>query len=210
MVLTVLIALATIMAVFGVIGYLRGTTAGLMTTALIWGGLILAGLYSVQIARIVNGMNLAVRFLLAGGQTSGLGAIQPLIPSNSPGVTLLVMLGGSLLFSLLLSSLKSFRGRPSLLGLVLGLLNGYAVTGALVYGLAPDLAFLPMPFGFSNTTAEAALAAPAGLPGSDLWTRIPDTITNLAESPSCPVIIAITIAAFVFIAVRTGNRGKKG
>ncbi len=223
-----LIVLAAIMAVFGIIGYQRGTRFSLLMTGLLVAGLMAMERGGGQITKLVNGLIFGVRFILAGGlqamggsgdKTEALKAVMAkmgpatsLVTGDTPGVTLLFMVILLIGLSLLLGMAKLFKGAASLIGLGLGLVNGYIVTAVLLNAVAPDLALLPMPFSPGSQPAQAATAAPAGPSGADLLARVTGSLTKLADSSILPVSIMVAIALFVFFATRFGNRGggKKG
>ncbi len=62
-----LFILATVMALFGVVGYLRGIRSTLFTAAVIWLGWVGVTLADKPVARIVNLLNKMVQLVLSGG-----------------------------------------------------------------------------------------------------------------------------------------------
>ncbi len=226
-----LIFVATIMALFGVFGYQRGTKFGLLTVGLILAGLVVMSRASDKIGTIVNGLYFGLRFVFSGGvQALGGGdkaeAIKgimdkigdaKLVSQGQPGASLLLVLALLVILILLLSAFKVLKGAASLLGLALGLFGGYLVAAYALATFKPELAaFLPLPISIPNLIQAAQIqAAQASLPAipSDggLSAKIGELLTDLSNNTGLPIIIAIAIALFVLLATRLGNRGvKKG
>lgn len=229
MVAIALIFMATIMALFGVLGYLRGTKFGLVISGLILAGLMVMSRGSEQVAKIINGLNFGLRFVLGGGLQalggsgdkteaikkviSQLGDIRPLVSSDQPGVGLLLILALLVGLSLLLSLFKILKGAASLLGLALGLFSGYLIAAYALAALMPEVALLPLPIhlpSLAQVVEAASAAAPAIPSGSGLSAKVGQLLTGLGDDPRLPIIIAVAIALFVILATRLGNRGGKG
>jgi hypothetical protein len=224
----VLIVAAAIMAVFGVMGYLRGTRYGIITAVLFCGGLVIGARSGDQVVKLVNGLVIGIRLMLSGGlQAMGsgnaealrqaiakAGGVKPLIPADQPGAALVLVLFVVLGLSLLLGAFKALKGAASLLGLIFGLINGYIIVAAFLLALAPELAVLPLPFdlGGAATAAVSITAAPAPAPaGLEVTSRIAGFVQGIAGSPGVAIVVAVSIAVFVFYTTRFGNRGgKKG
>lgn len=223
-----LILLATVMAVFGVFGYLRGFKSILLTTAIIWLGLVLVSRFGDLIAKTVNGLNYAVRFALAGGLGalggSGdkgeaitqvferMGAVKPLISADGTGPGMLLVFLLLVMLGLLLGALKKLKTKSSPLSLILGLLNGYVVTAFLLRMALPEAGILlPLPAGLLRGQAAASAVAAATGPSvtDSAIAKLAATLANLAGYSQIAILIAILIAVFVLLAVRSGNRGAK-
>lgn len=223
-----LIVLATVMALFGVLGYLRGTKSTLFTTVLIWLGLVVVGRAGGMVARTINGLNYAVHFALAGGLGAlggggdrgaaleavfaKLGDVKPLINSDGTGPGMLLIFLMLVLVGFLLGMLKLFKSRPSLLGLALGLANGYVLSAFLIQSMLSESGFgLPLPtWLFGGTAQPAAAPAPTGPSlGSTLAAKIVATLNSLVDSGQIALVIAIAIVIFVLLATRLGNRSAK-
>ena len=223
-----LILLATIMAIFGVIGYLRGTRPGLLTTALVLVGLLALANAFGAVAKIVNGLNYGVRFALAGGVqalggsgdkvaaikgvTDGMGSVKPLMTETQPGLGVALVLGALLVLALLVGLTKSFRERSSITGLALGLLNGYMITTNLLAAVWPKTAFMPTFFeiGAKGASSSSSTAAFAGGDNVDFAQQIADIAADLAGSSILPIAIILLIALVVIMATRQGKSGSKG
>jgi hypothetical protein len=224
-----LIILATIMALFGGGGYLGGAKSTIFTTVIIWLGLLVVNRADEIVTRMINGLNFGVRFVLAGGLNALGGSgdrgaaldeifarlenVEPLINPDGSGPGMLLIFLGLTLAGFLLGMLKLFKGRSSFLGLVLGLANGYILSGFLLRQLLPEASgWLPLPQWLFGGGAESAAPAPAGPNlGSSLAAKITAALNALAESGQIALIIAIAIAIFVLLATRLGNRSvKKG
>lgn len=225
-----IIVVATVMALFGVLGYLRGTRSTLFTAAVIWLGLIVVSRAGDVVARTINGLHTGARFVLAGGLgalgSAGdrgaavqavfakLGEVKPLIEPNGTGPGMLLVFLLLVLVGFLSGMLKLFRGRPSFLGLGLGLANGYVLSAFLIRTLLPESGIrLPLPaWLFGGTAQGAALPAVAGPSlGGTLTAKIVAALNSLADSGQIALVIAVAIAVFVLLATRLGSRSvKKG
>lgn len=223
-----LIILATAMALFGVLGYLRGTRSTLLTTAIVWLGLLVVSRAGGAVARTINGLNYAVRFALAGGLAAlggngdraaaleevfaRIGKVEPLIRPDGTGPGMLLVFLALVIAGFLLGMLSQLKGRSSFLGLALGLANGYVLAAFLIRTLIPEASIgLPLPGWLFGTGAQPGAApAPAGpsLTGT-LASRIVAALNQLADSGQIALLLAILIAVFVLLATRLGTRGAK-
>lgn len=227
-----LIILATVMALFGVLGYQRGTRPMLFTTLVLLLGLTALTRGVRMIATLVNGLNFAVRFVLAGGlqalsasdrsaaldaAITRVGSVTPLITVNDAGTAtgpgMMIMLVLVILVAFLLGALKILRPRRSILGLFLGLLNGYILTAFLLRVLLPDA---PLQLGLPGWLFGASFAVPSPIIAATgpsffdvLWARILNTLNTLAEQGTLGLVVAVLIALFVLLATRLGNRSEK-
>lgn len=227
-----LIILATVMALFGVLGYQRGTKSMLFTAGFLLLGLLALSRAAGMIATLVNGMNFAVRFVFAGGlqalaaddRTAALeaafarvGSVTPLIRvsdtglASGPGMILVLILLVAAAF--LLGMLKILRSRQSVLGLFLGLGIGYVLTAFLIRVLLPDA---PLQLALPAALFGAGFAAPATavLPTGPsfinlLWTRILNGLNAMADQGTLALLFAAIIALFVLLATRLGNRSER-
>lgn len=211
-----LILLATIMALFGVLGYLRGVKSSLLTTAVIWLSVVLISQAREAIARTVNGLNFAVRFVLAGGlgalggggdRTAALeevlkrvGTVKPLINPDGSGIGMLIVFLLFVAAGILLGALKFLRGKASPWGMLVGLAGGYAVSMFVLSRLAgPETAGPAAP-----ASAEAASASP----GVSFFARLATILNQLLESGQIALVISALILIFVLLATRLSARKK--
>ena len=223
MLLTVII-LATIMAVFAVIGYQSGTRASLFTAVVLLVGLLLIARAGGTVAKLINGLYFGVRFVLAGGvQALGaggdraaaiteviqnMGPVSGLVDPNSPGPALVLVLIILVLITLWLGRVQRFRlrGPASLGGLLVGLFNGYLLGAFLLVSLmAEQAAFLPLPFGL-NAQAQQAAPAAATTGGPSLFSQLLTDIQNASENTLALIIMA-AIGIFIIVAAYLSTRG---
>ncbi len=167
--------LAFSMALFGVLGYIYGSGSALLTAIVVWVGMLVAARLGGSVESILEGLYKAARFALSGGlgalSNSGdtqalvqamkqVGATGPLLGGNQHASTLL-LLGAGVVLVVLFGRHPRLRRPPSLLGLLLGLLNGYLVGGFVLVALVgPTAAALPLPFGLSAAAASGASVEP--------------------------------------------------
>ncbi len=171
--MTWLIVLAAFMAIFGVVGYLRGWRAALFVLILTMLAVAITGRLGDVIIRYINAFGKGFRFLLWNGRPHGrrwrrrgpavaAGRLRSLKAQTNPWC-----LGLRLRHrgprALLLSGIPYFKGKRSVLGLFLGLAAGYIVTGMIIRAVTPELsALVPLPFGFLPPVAVGALAVQPG------------------------------------------------
>ncbi len=223
-----LIILATAMALFGVLGYLRGTRSTLVTTAIVWLGLLIVSRAGGVVARTINGLNYAVRFALAGGLAAlggngdraaaleevfaRIGKVEPLIRPDGTGPGMLLVFLALVLAGFLLGMLSQLKGRSSFLGLALGLANGYVLAAFVIRTLLPEASIgLPLPGWLFGPGAQPAVAPTPATPSvaGTLASRIVAGLNQLADSGQIALLLAIAIAVFVLLATRFGTRSAK-
>lgn len=223
-----LIILATFMALFGVLGYLRGAKSTLFTSAVLWLGLVVASRASGTVERTVNGLNKAAHFAFSGGLSAlgggdraaldaafaKLGDVKPLINPDGTGAGMLLIFLLLVLAGFLLGMLNRFKSKPSLLGLALGLANGYVLSAFSVQTLLPESGIrLPLPRWLFGATAQPATVPASTGPSLSgiLAAKIMAALNALVGSGQIALVIAIAIAVFVLLATRLGSRSvKKG
>lgn len=220
--MTWLIVLAAFMAIFGVVGYLRGWRAALFVLILTMLAVAITGRLGDVIIRYINAFGKGFRFLLSGGMGALTGeggaeeALQSLrdAPALVEGTNEPLVLG--LLFvivvlvALLLSGIPYFKGKRSVLGLFLGLAAGYVVTGMIIRAVTPELsALVPLPFGFLPPVAAAPFAVQPGPGGPSLSARVLSFLLSLADRGLIATFLGIIIAIFLLLASRSGSRGAK-
>ena len=217
-----LMVLATIMAIFGVIGYLAGTRAAAFTTAVLTLGLVLLARAGGSVARLANGLYFGVHFVLAGGVQAmsgsgdrtaavdrvvrSMGPVQPLLPQDAPGVELFILLVLLVALSLWLARRPRFHltGSASGWGLVWGLISGYLIGAVLVTSLWPaQTGALALPFALSGSKTTAAVAQP------DTWNQLWRGIQTTSES-TLGLVVMLMIAVFLIVAALAGTRGTTG
>jgi hypothetical protein len=216
--------LAGVMALFGVLGYLYGTGAALLTLAIVVIGLLVTKFAGPTIVNIINKfyqlfMSGGVQAFLGSGDLAQVKAnmakIPPLIPSDAAAAFMLLVLIVLILLGILLGMHPRFRRPPSLVALLIGLVSGYLVGGYLLVIMFPSLAgVIPLPFGL--VPQPALPTAPLG--STDLWAQFVTTINNASER-SLALIVAFVVAAVILIALiatlrrrpgRTGGGGAGG
>ena len=221
-----LIVLAAIMALFGVLGYQRGTRSSLFTAAVIWLSLLVMTRLGGKVTSLINGIAFGVRFILSGGLQAlgsggdrgeavnrvfqGMGNVKPLVTEGSASMALVFILLA--VTAVLLGQLAWFKGRHSLSGLVLGLFAGYIVSGYLVWTLLPEADIqLPLAFGLGHDLALRGDTSLAGRPSvSDtLRDKVALAVTERLDQRALAFLLVIAIAVFVVVAVRRTHRTTK-
>ncbi|OQA39045.1 MAG: hypothetical protein BWY52_03170 [Chloroflexi bacterium ADurb.Bin325] len=227
-----IIILATVMALFGVLGHQRGTKSMLSTAGLLLLGLLALSRAAGQVATLVNGMVFGVRFVFAGGLQAlaaedrnaaldaafeRVGSVARIINVNDAGLPsgpgMFLVLALLVAAAFLLGTLKILHSRQSILGLFLGLGIGYVLTAFLIRVLLPDATLqlaLPAALFGAGFAVPATAALPAG-PSfiSQLWARALNGLNAMADQGSLALLFAAIIALFVLLATRLGNRSEK-
>ena len=92
--------------------------------------------------------------------------------------------------------------------MLIGLINGYIVAAYTVDVIFPAYAFLPVPIQVPGMTPQIPPPGMSTPAGPDVWTQIIQGLTNLANNPAAPSLIAGAIFLFIILASRLS--GKKG
>jgi len=188
--MTTLLILATVMAILGVAGYLRGTKSAFLTTLFVVGGLVLIQQREKQIVAAINSQ-------------------AQLIPPDTPGPAMALFLLFLLALGLLLGRARMLHGQPSLGGMLFGLLNGYLVTMFVLTALGlGQLVQLPFPAGLSKRYAAPAAAAALAEEGNVL-TYLRMLATEPDNQHLMAIVLVVLIALFVVVAARFGSKGGK-
>lgn len=220
--MTWLIVLAGFMAIFGVLGYLRGWRAALFVLILTVLAVAITGRLGEVIIKYINAFGKGFRFLLSGGLNAlaGSGSADQAIASLQGSPPLVDEANGSLVLGLLfvivvllavvLSGIPWFKGGRSVFGMFLGLAAGYIVAAMIVRALTPEyVALVPLPFGFAAPAAPSAVVLQPGAAGPSLSERILDFLTGLADRGLIAAFLGIVIAIFLLLATGFGSRSAR-
>lgn len=200
MLLLVVLFVATLMALFGILGFLRVARGTFLTLMTLLGAVLFLRFVGAQ---MVGGFNKAWGMMQGGNGAS-------LINQQSPGGFYLFVFFTAVVIGLSLGSLKPFRqqGKFSVTGLLLGLINGYTVATYALAVLLPEYAFLPVLIQVPGMTPTTPAPVPSSGSPSQLSSEILRFLNNLASAPALPIIIAGAIVVFIGLASRLS--GKKG
>lgn len=220
--MTWIFILAGFMAIFGVIGYLRGTRAALFILIMAIIGVAITGALGDVIIKYINAFARGFQFLLSGGLNAlagsgsadeAIAALQgtpPLVSDVNRFLALGLIFVTVVLISVLVSGARWFMPRRSVFGLFLGLLAGYIVAAMVVRAILPEFAALvPLPFGFGPPASPVPIVITPGAAGPSLMSRILTFLNSLADRGLIPAFLGIVIALFLLIAARSVNRGAK-
>jgi hypothetical protein len=221
-----LILLATLMALFGVLGYQHGTRTGIFTAGAVYLIALVLDRFAGRVRSLVNGLYFGVRFVLAGGLPAlggvgdrgeainrvitSMGEVRPLIGENGG-------LGFALVFGLLVACVvlvgrsKWLKTRSSWGGLWSGLVSGYVASAYLVGTLLPE-AGVRFPLPLVEGAAAARPAVPAAAPAaavSGFGDQLVQLVTQTLDERSLALVIVVGIALFVLLATRFSNRPGK-
>lgn len=220
--MTWLFILAGFMAIFGVIGYLRGWRAALFILIMTMLAVAVTGALGDTIVKYINAFAKGFQFLLSGGLSAlagsgsadeAIAALQdtpPLVTDANKYLVLGLIFVTVVLIAILVSGAKWFVPKRSLLGLFLGLLAGYIVAAMVVRAIAPEYAALiPLPFGFGPPAPTGPVVITPGAQGPSLTARILAFLNGLVDQGLITAFLGIVIALFLLIAARSLNKGAK-
>jgi len=220
----VVIILATVMAIFGVISYQRGTKSSVFLTIMVLLELLLMDHLGNKLIKLVNGINYGLHFTLSGGLqalggsgdkaeaikrvTQSMGKVQPLIKESEAGIGLALIFSILVIIVILLGGIKWFKSQPSGLGLMLGLVSGYLVSAHLLGILLPEAGLqLPLPSWLGGNATRASTVALVS--ESNLIDQLTHLVTQTLNERTLAWIVVIIIVLFVFLATRFSNQGTK-
>jgi hypothetical protein len=214
-----ILLLATTMAIFGVLGYLKGSKWAFVSLLILLVAFVLVEYRPDTIVATINGLYLGVMLTLKGG----LGALasgdleeakatledieRPFTDQNQNLALLLVILGAVVIGLILAAVMKS---KPGVFGMIWGLVYGYVLSAAVLPLISSNpAATLPVPLLRPAEREPGAAAAQAS-------STLDQIFTNLAQ-PQTVQILGIMIGVFIvlllLLTVRSGVKGgakKKG
>ena len=217
MILLVLL-LATTMAIFGTLGYLKGSRWIFISLLILLLAFIAIKLVPDQIVSLLNGLYMGVMLTLNGG----LGAIasgdldaaketlssidKPFTAENENFALLLVILS-AVGFGLLLYLIMK-KNKPSVFGLILGLVYGYVLAAAVV-PLMTNIAPSKIPVPIIQPAERSAAVAQQAQNGFD---QLLATLSTPQNIQILSLLIGVFIVLLLLLTVRKGvkNPGKKG
>lgn len=208
--------LATTMAIFGVLGYLKGAKWAFITLMILSVAVILVEVRPETIVATLNGLYMGVMLTLKGGlgalasgdveaAKAALADIDKPFTDQNQNMALLLVLFGAVGIGLLLAA--TMKSKPGIWGLVWGMIYGYVLSaGVLPLISSNPAASLPLPILRPQERAPGQATAQASSAFNQLF-------TTLAE-PQNVQIIATAIGVFVILllllTVRSGVKsGKK-
>lgn len=217
MIFAAILLLATIMAVFGVLGYLKGSRWAFISLLILLVAFVLVENRPDTIVATFNGLYLGVMLTLRGGlgaiaageldeAAAVLEDIQRPFNDENQNLALLLVIFGAVGVGLLLS--LWIKSKASLWGLIWGLLYGYILSAAtLPLIISNTNVQLPVPL--LRPGERAAVAAQGPSPFSQLFTTLsqPENVRILG------IIIGVFIVLLLLLTVRSGVKSgakKKG
>lgn len=211
--------LAVSMAIFGIIGYLRGWRAALFILIMTLLAVAITGALGDVILKYINAFGKGFRFLASGGLNAltgegsaedALAALRnspPFIAPENEGLVLGLLFVIVVLLAVLLSALNWFKGGKSIFGLFLGMLAGYVIAAMVVRALFPEYAAcIPLPFGFGPPIPTGPFVTQSAGTGSSISQRVLGFLTGLADRGLIAAFLGILIAIFLLAATRSSNR----
>ncbi len=217
MILLVLL-LATTMAIFGTLGYLKGSRWIFISLLILLLAFIAIKVVPDQIVSLLNGLYMGVMLTLNGGLgaiASGdldaaketLSSIEKPFTAENENFALLLVILGAVGFGLLLYLIMK-KNKPSVFGLILGLVYGYVLAAAVVplmTNIAPSK--IPVPI-IQPAERSAAVAQQA----QNSFDQLLATLSTPQNIQILSLMIGVFIVLLLLLTVRKGvkNPGKKG
>lgn len=214
-----ILLLATTMAVFGVLGYLKGSKWAFISLMILSVAFVLVEYKPDAIIATLNGLYMGVMLTLKGGLgalASGdleaakatLEDIEKPITDQNQDLALLLVIFAAVLTGLILAAVM--KSKPGIFGMIWGLAYGYLLSAAVLPLLSSNPAVtLPVPLLRPAERQPGAAAAQAS-------SALDQLFTNLAQ-PETVQILGVVIGAFIvlllLLTVRSGVKGgakKKG
>jgi hypothetical protein len=220
MAFTAILLLATIMAVFGVLGYLKGSKWAFVALLILLVAFVVVEYRADAIVLALNGMYTGVMLVLKGG----LGAlasgdfeavqeiykqIEPLFSDQNQNLALLLVVFGAVGVGLLLSLVM--KSKASVWGLIWGLIYGYILSAAALPLIISDpAAELPVPV---LRPLERSAAPAAASQGPSAIDQLFSTLSQPENIQIVGVAIGVAIVLLLLLTVRSGVKSgakKKG
>ncbi|MEA3335632.1 MAG: hypothetical protein U9R25_06945 [Chloroflexota bacterium] len=206
-----LFVLASIMAIFAVMGYLNGTRWAIISLIVLLIAAFLVERMPDLIVDTFNGIYMGIMLAIKGGlgdvasgdlNSAGakLESVEPLFSGDSERFALLLVIGFAVAIAVILAII--IKEKSEVFGGILGLFYGYilaAVSIPLIFGISGAL--FPLPFirsGSGTGTASATVSSASVFDQFMASLANPDTIRLIG------IMIAIAIAIFLFFTVRRG------
>ncbi len=212
-----ILLLATTMAIFGVLGYLKGSKWAFISLIILSVAFVLVEYKPDTIVATINGLYLGVMLTLKGGLgalASGdleaakatLEDIEKPFTDQNENLALLLVIFSAVAIGLILAAVM--KSKPGVFGMVWGLMYGYLLSAAVLPLISSNpAAMIPVPLLRPVERAPGSAAAQAS-------STLDQIFTNLAQ-PQTVQILGIIIGAFIvlllLLTVRSGvkNGAKK-
>ena len=214
------IILATTMAIFGVLGYLKGSRWAFFSLLFLFGAFVLVERRPDAIVAILNMMYTGVMLTLGGGLgalASGdfdevqtlLNEIEPFFTAANENLALLLVIFAAVGMGLLLSLIM--KSRASVWGLIWGLVYGYILSAAALPLIISDpAAQLPVPI---LRPAERSATAAATSQGPTALDQLFSTLSEPQNAQIVGIAVGVFIVLLLLLTVRSGVKSgakKKG
>ncbi|HNS01455.1 MAG TPA: hypothetical protein PKM78_03635 [Anaerolineae bacterium] len=201
--------LATTMAIFGVLGYLKGAKWAFIALMILSAAVILVEVKPETLIATLNGLYMGVMLTLKGG----LGALasgdveeakailadidKPFKDANQNMALLLVIFCAVVIGLIMAAAMKS---KPGVWGLIWGLVYGYVLSaGVLPLISSNPLALLPLP-----------IVRPAERQPAQASVAMDQMFATLAQPENVQIIATVIGIAVILLLLLTVRRGVKG
>lgn len=211
-----LILVATIMAAFGIAGYLRGARTMVVSLVILFVVVWLLETRGQQLVTYLNGLYMGIVLTLRSGLSdiaSGnlesaaekLKGIEKPFEGDTANLGLLLILGIALVAFLIVSAIFKKKRKTGALGAAVGIAYGYLLAAALLplVGLPAGLLPIPLLRSFDPTALQRPQPIPAGAGAAGA------AASGLVNTLS--LVIAVGLAVLLLLSARQATKsGKKG
>lgn len=214
MFVAILLITGTLMAIFGVLGYLKGHAWGFIGLLLLLGAFVLLQGKPDFIVSTLNGLYLGVMLALRGGLSalsSGdleaakatLSSIERPFNDDNRVLALLLVVVVVVLLSLILG--RFTKGAASVWGMIWGLLQGYIFAAIVLPMLIPSRwAILPVPYlRLAQDAVDKDIYHDHGSK-VDIWGQMLASLSKPENIRYLGIILGLLIVLLVLFAVRKG------
>ncbi len=206
--------LAATMAIFGIYGYKRGFWPMMLSLFILFVAALIVRRGADTIIKYMNGMWMGAMLVFKSGlndiasgnlesAAAKLESVEKPFVDQREWFAYLLIIGGAVFLGWLLSFLFR-KSKPSIWGLLVGLVYGYVLAAALVPLILGFSAwFLPI-FGVGESQAVSPLASGGSCGG--IWDRLICFLSDPQTAQICGIVIVISIGVFVLWAAVKTNR----
>jgi hypothetical protein len=207
--------LATTMAIFGVLGYLKGSKWAFVSLLILWVAVFLVETMPDTIVATLNGLYMGVMLTLKGGlgalasgdveaAKAALEDIDKPFSDQNENLALLLVLFGAVVIGLILAAVM--KSKAGIWGLIWGLVYGYLLSAGVQPLISSNTAaYLPLPLLRPGPRQPGQAAAQASSSLDQFFTTLaqPENVQVIAS------IIGIFIIVLLLLTVRRGVKSGK-
>lgn len=207
--------LAAVMAIFGAIGYYRGSWATLVALLFLLMGMIAVVAFGDTILSLLNGLYIGIMLVFKSGLSdiaagdldsaaAKLETVERPFTGETEALGLALVVGGAAAIGLLIGTFM--KHDKSVLGGILGLLYGYLLTAVfapVLLGVPESLLPIPILRPPQPGVAPATVTTTAGSGG---LSALLETLSQPETIQIVATLLAVVIAVFLIVSVRRSSK----